>query len=545
MAGARGSTVAVLALPGDGSVDPFLISPIDYHRRCLDLLSHTLDQVIQFCGGYNCGSSSEKRKDCYYVINYVRTECSLYSRVFKVDYAELSEWCDYFLKYVHGPIGDDVASSSAYSEDDCLELLRKVTLFLEHMLQALGPTNLRKVIAATIFNVNSMAESVQDLKVYTERRKFNLDSYGQKSSTYLQQVIDVLDKNQEDKQVKQLLLEVVGPRLNFSVDETADDAVDTSLPKVKSPEAEPKMRTVQAKSAEWELTRSFSQISTFRSEITKSHSQVFPRPELSRSELTRSNSLRPEIRLKPTKIPFLKEPTSTPPLSPRMTPSPKPRLTPAHMKASLLHASEERIKPVIVKSKAEGQTASGSKTPSSHSRVKASLQQWNAIIEQSSATQVTPKLQPKPNMQDRLLPPNEGAKTWPRLKSTSFSEKPAIKPKPQLNCRSASQPVIKPLLKPKPKHFDTVSKQTLLTGMKSKPDIRSTSTSSLNTSSVKPEVKPKPRRIFSTSSDSQPATDAKPDDINNKSQNVMSPKSPFIDNDTQPRLAYQYFNLNI
>lgn len=508
--GARGSTVAVLALPSDGAVDPFLISPLDYHRRCLDLLSLTLDQVIQFCGGYNCDSSSGKRRDCYYVINYVRIECSLYSRVFKVDYAELSEWCDFFLKYVHGPIGDDLTSSSPYSEDDCLELLRKVTLFLEHMLQALGPTNLRKVIAATISSVNRMAESVQDLKVYMERRKFNLDSYGQKSGKYLQQVIDVLDKNQEDKQVKQLLLEVVGPRLNFSVDEPDETTVGMSLPKVKSAELQPKIRTVETKRPDKEITRSNSQV------------------------------CRPEVKLKPTKIPFLKESTSTPPLSPKLTPSVKPKLTPAHMKTNLVQASEERIKPIVVKSKTEGQVTSVSGVPSSHSRVKASLQQWNTIIEQNSATKTSPKLQPKAKLQDRVLSPSDGARTWPRLKSvSSSSEKPTIKPKPQLNNRSVSQPVIKPLLKPKPKYCDNVSK------LKSKSDIRSAS--QVNTSSVKPkpEIKPKPRR--STSSDSQLAPDAKPNDIKDmyKSQNLTSPKTLFADNDMQPRLAHQYFNLTI
>ena len=514
MAGARGSTVAVLALPGDGAVDPFLISPLDYHRRCLDLLSRTLDQVIQFCGGYNCDSSTGKRKDCYYIINYVRTECSLYSRVFKVDYTELSEWCEYFLKYVHGPIGDDVTTSSSYSEDDCLELIRKVTLFLEHMLQALGPTNLRKVISATISSVNSMAESVQDLKVYMERRKFNLDSYGQKSGTYLQQVIDVLDKNQEDKQVKQLLLEVVGPRLNFSVDEASESADGTSLPMVISPEVEPKVKPVEAKRPDKEYMRSNSQ------------------------------TYRPEVRLKPTKIPFLKDTTSTPPLSPKLT----PKLTPAHMKMGLLHASEERVKPVVAKSKGDGHTTSASNISSSHSRVKASLQQWNNIIEQNSATKITSKLQPK-QLQERAISPSDGARTWPRLKSNSPLEKPVIKPKPQLDIRSASQPMIKPLLKPKPKRSDTISIHNTQAGVKSKPDIvRSMTVSQINTSASvkpKPEIKPKPQRITSTSSDSHLVADAKPDDIRIRSQSMTSPRMPFTDAEKQPRLAHKYFNLTI
>ena len=514
MAGARGSTVAVLALPVDGAVDPFLISSLDYHRRCLDLLSRTLDQVIQFCGGYNCDSSTGKRKDCYYVINYVRTECSLYSRVFKVDYTELSDWCDYFVKYVHGPVGDDVTSSSSYSEDDCLELIRKVTLFLEHMLQALSPTNLRNVIAATISSVNSMAESVQDLKVYMERRKFNLDSYGQKSGKYLQQVIDVLDKNQEDKQVKQLLLEVVGPRLNFSVDE-ADESADgtSSLPKVITPEVEPKIRPVETKKPGKEYTRSNSQ------------------------------TYRPEVKLKPTKIPFLRDTTSTPPLSPNLTPSAKPKLTPAHLKASLLQASEERVKPVVAKTKADGH-ATTSNVSSSQSRVKTSLQQWNTLIEQNSATKITSKLQPK-QIQERVFSPSDGARTWPRLKSMSPSEKPAIKPKPQLNIRSASQPMIKPLLKPKPKRSDTISIPNTHAGMKLKPDVRSTS--QVNTAGVKPkpEIKPKPQRITSTSSDSQLVHDLKPDDIRNRSQSMTSPRTPFTDADKQPRLAHKYFNLTI
>lgn len=520
MAGARGSTVVVLALPGHGSVDPFLISPLDYHRRCLDLLSLTLDQVIQFCGGYNCDSSSGKRKDCYYVINYVRNECSLYSRVFKVDYAELSEWCDYFLKYVHGPLGDDLTSCSTYSEDDCLELLRKVTLFLEHMLQALGPTNLRKVISATISSVNSMAESVQDLKVYTERRKFNLDAYGQNSNRYLQQVIDVLDKNQEDRQVKQLLLEVVGPRLNFSVDEVNENVTTPSLPKAKSSKVEPKVKSL---------------------EVEPKLRAV--EPKRTDREMMRSNSLvvsqisRPEVKLKPTKIPFLKE--STPPPSPRLTPSMKPKLIPAYMKATLLQASEEKVKSVVVKSKAESQITPGSSV-SSHSRVKASLNQWNAIIEQNAITNTTPKLH---KVQDRVASPNECAKTWPRLKSIS-SEKPTIKPKPQLNIRSASQPLFnKPLLKPKPKLCDTISKHKLV---KSQSEIRSTS-SQVNIASArpKPEIKPKPRRITSTSSDSQPPADIKPNAKDNSQNIVTSPKPLFTDNDTQPRLAHQYFNLTI
>ena len=520
MAGARGSTVAVLALPGDGAVDPFLISPLDYHRRCLDLLSLTLDQVIQFCGGYNCDGSSGKRKDCYYVINYIQTECSLYSRVFKVDYAELLEWCDFFLKYVHGPIGNDVTSSTLFTEDDCLELLRKVTLFLEHMLQALGPTNLRKVISATISSVNNMAESVQDLKVYMERRKFNMDAYKQKSSKYIQQIIDVLDKNQEDKQVKQLLLEVVGPRLNFSTDETDESEVTTSPLNIKSPEVEPKVKKVEPKRAEKEIIRSNSQVAA-------------------------PQSPRPEIKLKPTKIPFLKDSgRSTPPLSPKLTPSMKPRLTPAHTKTSLLHASEEKVKPAVVKSKGEGLATSGSNVPS-HSKVKASLQQWNAIIEQNANTKITSKLHPKPKLQDRMVSPSDGAKTWPRLKSFS-SEKPTIKPKPQLNNRSASQPMIKPLLKPKPKHADLVSKHNLLTDVKSKPEMRSRSTSQVNNTSIrsKPEIKPKPRQNTSVSSDSQLATDKKPDDVKDKSQVVTSPKSVFTD-DAQPRLAHRYFNLTI
>ena len=518
MAGARGSTVAVLALPGDGAVDPFLISPLDYHRRCLDLLSLTLDQVIQFCGGYNCDGSSAKRKDCYYVINYIQTECSLYSRVFKVDYAELSEWCDFFLKYVHGPIGDDVTTSTPYTEDDCLELVRKVTLFLEHMLQALGPTNLRRVISATILRVNNIAESVQDLKVYMERRKFNMDAYKHKSSKYIQQVIDVLDKNQEDKQVKQLLLEVVGPRLNFSTDDTDENGVDTSPPlDIKSPEVEPKVKKVEPKRADKAITRSYSQV-------------VYQSP-------------RPEIKLKPTKIPFLKDSgRSTPPLSPKLAPSMKPRLTPAHTKTSLLHASEEKVKPTIVRSKAEGHATSGPNVPS-HSKVKASLQQWNAIIEQNSATKITTKLHPRPKLQDRMVSPSDGAKTWPRLKSISL-EKPTIKPKPQLNNRSASQPTIKPLLKPKPKCSDIVSKHNLLTDTKSKPEIRSTS--QINNAGIKskPEIKPKPRRNTSVSSDSQLVADVKPDDIKDKPQNVTSPKSVFTD-DIQPRLAHRYFNLTI
>ena len=513
MAGARGSTVAVLALPSDGAVDPFLISPLDYHRRCLDLLSLTLDQVVRFCGGYNCDGSSGKRKDCYYVINYIQTECSLYSRVFKVDYIELSEWCDFFLKYVHGPIGDDVTTSTSYTEDDCLELLRKVILFLEHMLQALAPTNLRKVISATISSVNNMAESVQDLKVYMERRKFNMDAYKQKSSKYIQQVIDVLDKNQEDKQVKQLLLEVVGPRLNFSADETDVNGVSTSLPlNIKSPEVEPKVKKVEPKR-----------------EILRSNSQVA------------SQSLRPEIKLKPTKIPFLKDSgRSTPPLSPKLTPTMKPRLTPAHTKTSLLHASEEKVKPVVVKSKAEGHTTN---VPS-HSKVQASLQQWNAIIEQNATTKITSKLHPRSKLQDRMVSPSDGAKTWPRLKSIS-SEKPMIKPKPpQLNNRSASQPMIKPLLKPKPKCSDIISKHNLLTDMKSKPEIRSTSQANNAGVKSKPEIKPKPRRNTSVSSEGQLAADVKRDDIKDKSQSVTSPKSVFTD-DIQPRLAHQYFNLTI
>ena len=518
MAGARGSTVAVLALPGDGSPDPFLISPLDYHRRCLDLLSLTLDRVIQFCGGYNCDGVSGKRKDCYYVINYIQTECSLYSRVFKVDYSELSDWCDLFLKYVHGPIGDDATTSTSYSEDDCLELLRKVTLFLEHMLQALGPTNLRKVISATISSVNRMAESVQDLKVYMERRKFNMNAYKHKSSKYLQQVIDVLDKNQEDKQVKQLLLEIVGPRLNFSTDEADEDVVDTTPVKVRSPEVEPKVKTVEPKRPAKGMTRS--------------HSQVDCR------------SPRPEVKLKPTKIPFLKDPGHcTPPLSPRLTPTMKSKLTPAYSKTSLLHASEEKIKPAILKSKTEGHISPGSNM-ASHSKVKASLQQWNAIIEQNTTDKTTSKLQPNPKLPDRTVSPiaSDGAKTWPRLKSIS-SEKPAIiKPKPQLNSRSASQPMIKPLLKPKPKNYDVVAKNNLLTGTKSKFEIRQVNNAGVK---PKPEIKPKPHRNTSVSSDSQLVAPTKPDHFREKSHSVSLPKSVFTDNDTQPRLAHQYFNLTI
>jgi len=572
MAGARGSTVAVLALPDDGTADPFLISPLDYHRRCLDLLSYTLDQVIQFCGGYNVDGSSGRRKDCYYVINYVKIECSLYSRVFKVDYTELSEWCDFFLKYAHGPVEDDLTSGGSYGEDDCLELIRKVILFLEHMLQALGPTNLRKVISVTISSVNNIAESVQDLKVFMERRKFNLDTYREKSGKYLQQVIDVLDKNQENKQVKQLLLEVVGPRLNFSVDEGIENTVATSQLKVTSPEGEPKIK----------------QPSTFETKI-KQPSNVEPkrvdRDIIRSNSLVVSHTLKPEVKLKPTKIPFRRESPYSPLSSPKPSPSVKPKFTPTHTKSTLLQPPEEKVKQTVVKSKPEGQATSGANVPS-HSRVKASLQQWNAIIEQNTTnTKTPPKLQPMSKLQERVQLPSDGSKTWPRLKPTT-AEKPPVKSKPSyLNSRSASQPVIKPLLKPKPRHNSVtgvnskpeVMPQESAGNVKPKPEIkpkpqRITSTSSESQPTIdaksdvkekltspkalftdtgtqpqanswnvkpKPEIKPKPQRITSTSSESQPTTDAKSD----VKEKLTSPKALFTDTGTQPRLVHRYFNL--
>jgi len=212
----------------------------------------------------------------------------------------------------------------------------------------------------------------------------------------------------------------------------------------------------------------------------------------------------------------------------------------------LLHASEEKIKPAILKSKSEGHATSGS-NGASHSKVKASLQQWNAIIEQNVTTKASSKLQPKPKLPERMVSPiaSDGAKTWPRLKSIS-SEKPTIiKPKPQLNSCSASQPMIKPLLKPKPKNYDIVPKNNLLTGTKSKFEIRSTSQVNNAGAKPKPDIKPKPHRNASVSSDSQLAANTKPNHFREKSHSVSSPKSLFTDNDTQPRLAHQYFNLTI
>ena len=173
--------------------------------------------------------------------------------------------------------------------------------------------------------------------------------------------------------------------------------------------------------------------------------------------------------------------------------------------------------------------------------------QWNAIIEQNVTTKASSKLQPKPKLPDRTVSPiaSDGAKTWPRLKSIS-SEKPTIiKPKPQLNSRSASQPMIKPLLKPKPKNYDIVPKNNLLTGTKSKFEIRSTSQVNNAGAKPKPDIKPKPHRNASVSSNSQLAAKTKPNHFREKFHSISSPKSLFTENDTQPKLAHQYFNLTM
>jgi len=578
MAGARGSTIAVLALPVKGTSDPFLISPLDYHRRCIDLLSHTLDQVVRFCGGYN-GEVTTGGKDCYSIINYVSKECSLFSRVFKVDYAELSDWCDLFLKYVRGPAEDDCANES-YTEDNCLELFRNATLFLEHILQAMGPTNLRKVISSTLASVNKMAESVQDLKVYMERKKYNEETHVRNPTQYIQNIVDILDKNQQDKQVKQLLLEIVGPRLNFSVDsscvqqskaaKTPDIKLKTEQSSITSP------ASILSSEISEESSQQDSPVSSplFQSRSQSISPEVKPielqRPPTGKTKTTKTKvepdgvpkqtqgltvaKLKPSVRssqvepspaevkhkqisvtkgkplVKPTKpITPAKPITPTKPFIPTKPITPTRPVTSAIpvttvKPATQLKPGSKQVPGTLEESplptaKPEVQASESNilSKMRSNSVVKSSIQQWNSS---------TDKAPVKPKSQRKLQSPFYNAETWPRLKSANG--KPTDKqPKPH------PQPDVKPFLKPKPAgNF----RPNTLPSKIAKPENKS-----------KPEpLKPRPHLGSLSSPDLQAIANQSDSETKSKllsPSRLQSPNSFGFKPGQQPRLAYKYFKM--
>lgn len=269
---------SVLGRVKASSEDPFAISPVDYKTKCLNIVTEALRVVINHVHFskrwpkivFMCKkvdgkdatwhatdpNSRSEGYDIYHLAKHMSCGLNLkfYSNFLGISDFALSEYCNLFVALRNPLDHAPFASTSSLGHRDSVELtatknaIKKAIDFLT--LMAIGPevTQIHEIRSALLAHINTLEEmkaNLNDYAMFRQRQqivKAHLDEnepFCKKQVAH--SIIQQLTQKINDPAVQNMLVHVIGPRINCSDDQILEswfsDHTRDSVSQASSPPA--------------------------------------------------------------------------------------------------------------------------------------------------------------------------------------------------------------------------------------------------------------------------------------------------------------------